>query len=96
MKNLELIGENYYISQSKIEEIGNSFYKGITGLYQGLVKGFEGIYNIAKTYGQKDGSGKGKGQKDGGRRNVNKDPCKNDKGLGYGQGRGSGKGQGRK
>ena len=43
--------------------------------------------------GLKDGSGKGKGRKDGGRRNINKAPCKKPKadperGKRGGQGRG--------
>ena len=95
MKNLELIGENY-MGQSELEEIGNRFYERITELYGNIVEELEGIYNRIMTYGQrrdnkrnegygqKDGSRKG--QKDGGGRNVNKNPCSGS-GPGYGQGR---------
>ncbi len=48
-----------------------------------------------QSYGKKDGSGKGVGQKGGGRRNANQEPCKRS-GPGRGAGGGRGKGTGRK
>jgi len=46
-------------------------------------------------FGLRDGSGKGKGQPGGGRRNINKGGCSKG-GAGGGRGGGQGKGQGRK
>ena len=46
-------------------------------------------------YGKKDGSGKGKGMPNGGRRNKNTGGCSKG-GSGKGQGKGQGKGIGRK
>lgn len=50
-------------------------------------------WNEAPTnYGAKDGSGKGKGRKGGGRRNINKGGCAEG---GEGQGKGGGRGGGK-
>jgi len=46
-------------------------------------------------YGKRNGSGKGKGQPGGGRREANRGPCKKG-GPGRGQGGGRGKGTGRR
>lgn len=43
-------------------------------------------------YGKKEGAGKGKGMPNGGRRNVNKEPCKEEGGEGFSKGGGKGKG----
>ena len=51
--------------------------------------------NIGNSYGQKTGIGKGKGIQDGGRRNINPNPCKSG-GPGYGKGGGRGGGRGRR
>ena len=50
---------------------------------------------MARTPGSKDGAGKGRGMPGGGRRNINKGPCKDGSGPGHGKGGGSGKGKGR-
>ena len=46
-------------------------------------------------YGRRDGSGRGIGRPGGGRRNINRGPCKFG-GPGYGRGGGRGKGKGRR
>ncbi len=84
---VELVKEN----KNKLEEIGNTLYEKVTDLYENIIDGPKGIYVLVIAYGEKDGSGKGRGQQGGGRRNIKRDPCKKG-GPGYGKGGGRGRG----